>query len=602
MKQITILGASGHGKVVADIARLCGYESIVFLDDDKTKNYCGRYPVAGRCTEWNRSDGDIIVAIGDPAARRQIQESLEPDRLVTLVHPDAVTGEDVVIGRGSVIMAGVVINPGTVVGTGCIVNTAASLDHDCRIGDYVHIAAGAHVAGSVRIKDLTWVGAGSTVSNGITVCGGCIIGAGAVVVEDIRKKGVYAGVPATLRKKALKCVCGDMGSGGRQKKAGRQTSSQKHALVTATLGRTLGFEVSDIKILQELGYTVHCAADFRQDGQDDFRLQGIIRHQTEFVRHPFSPSNLKAYIRLKRLMSDIKPQLVHCHTPVAGVITRIAARRSRKQGTKVLYTAHGFHFYKGAPVRNWLLYYPVEWLLSFWTDVLITINREDYRRAGKYLHAGRTVYIPGVGIDLEKFRRTAKTEEKRRELLQNIRDSLHVLPDALLLVSVGELNRNKNHKTVIRALAGIKNADIHYVIAGTGPYEKRLIKLIHKLGLDDRVHLAGFRNDVDMLYRCGDICVFPSFREGLGLAAIEGMAAGIPLICSATRGSFEYARHMDNAVVCRPGSVKEWRRAIQFLAGHPHVRKQMGRKNKDRAIKFDQKNVKKRMVKLYQNV
>lgn len=557
MKQIIILGASGHGKVVADIARLCGYESIVFLDDDKTKNYCGRYPVAGRCTEWNRSDGDIIVAIGDPAARRQIQESLEPDRLVTLVHPDAVTGEDVVIGRGSVIMAGVVINPGTVVGTGCIVNTAASLDHDCRIGDYVHIAACAHLAGSVRIKDQTWVGAGATVSNGITVCGGSIIGAGAVVMEDIRKKGVYAGVPATLRKKALKYVCGNRGSGGRQKKAGRQTSSQKHVLITATLGRTLGFEVSDIKILQELGYTVHCAADFRQNGQDDFRLQGIIRHQTEFVRHPFSTSNLKAYIRLKRLMSDIKPQLVHCHTPVAGVITRIAARRSRKQGTKVLYTAHGFHFYKGAPVRNWLLYYPVEWLLSFWTDVLITINREDYRRAGKHLHAGRTVYIPGVGIDLEKFRHTVPAKAKRWEL---------GVPDSeIMLLSVGELSIRKNHQLVIRALAGLNHRNFHYFIAGSGELEQSLKQLVDQLCLNRHITFLGFCTDMADLYLAADLFVFPSKQEGMPVALMEAVACKVPVICGRIRGNTDLIQE-ECTFDC--DNVAELAGILQKMLGH----------------------------------
>ena len=440
----------------------------------------------------------------------------------------------------------------------------------------------------------------------------------------------------------------------------------KHAFVTATLGRTLVFEVSDIKILQQLGYTVHCAADFTQEPVDDFQLPGIIRHQTGFARNPFSLSNIKAYVRSGRLLSRIRPQLVHCHTPVAGVITRLAAGKYRKHGAKVFYTAHGFHFYHGAPFRNWLLFYPVEWLLSFRTDVLITINREDYRRAAEHMHAGETVYIPGVGIDTAKFRHADPADAKRRgpgaadseSMLQGepgrrknnqpaaralplsgrpdvgyftagcgvpepelkrlvhkprpdqsvtfpgggLREQMNIPEDALLLVSVGELNRNKNHRTVIRALAELNDADIHYVIAGTGAYEGRLRRLIRVLKLDGRVHLAGFRNDVDRLYRCGDVCVFPSLREGLGRAAIEGMAAGLPLICSASRGSLEYARHMDNAIVCRPENVREWRRAIQFLAAHPDIRAQMGRKNRRRALKFDQKNVREKMTGLYQSV
>ena len=201
MKQIIIMGASGHGKVVADIARLCGYDSIRFLDDDQEKICCGRYPVAGRCRQWDCFDGEIIVAVGNPDVRRHMQQRVDARRLATLIHPDAVVGEDVAIGRGSVVMAGAVINPGTKTGTGCIVNTSASLDHDCRIGDFVHISAGAHAAGNVTVGDGTWIGAGAVVSNDIAICGGCMIGAGAVVVADIHERGIYAGVPAVLRRK-----------------------------------------------------------------------------------------------------------------------------------------------------------------------------------------------------------------------------------------------------------------------------------------------------------------------------------------------------------------------------------------------------------------
>lgn len=196
MKKIVIIGASGHGKVVADIAARCGYTDITFLDDDGKIKSCGRYPVVGDCSRASDVDGDVIVAIGSPAIRRRIQESIAEERLTVLIHPDAVIAEDTLIGKGTVIMAGAVINPGSAIGRGCIVNTCASVDHDCKLGDYVHVAVGAHVAGHVEIGEETWIGAGVTVSNDLKVCDGCMIGAGAVIVKNIEESGTYAGVPA----------------------------------------------------------------------------------------------------------------------------------------------------------------------------------------------------------------------------------------------------------------------------------------------------------------------------------------------------------------------------------------------------------------------
>lgn len=196
MKKLVIIGASGHGKVVADIGVRNGYEEIVFLDDDETVRFCGRYPVIGGYGKLRETEGDVIVAIGDSAIRKSIQETIEGERLVVLIHPSAVIAEGIMIGKGTVIMAGAVINPSSELGEGCIVNTCASVDHDCRLGDYVHLAVGAHVAGHVEIGAGTWVGAGATVSNNVKICGGCMIGAGAVVVRDIEEPGIYVGVPA----------------------------------------------------------------------------------------------------------------------------------------------------------------------------------------------------------------------------------------------------------------------------------------------------------------------------------------------------------------------------------------------------------------------
>lgn len=193
LKKLVIIGASGHGKVIADIAVKNGYEEIVFLDDDERIKECAGFPVVGRVSVANEIDGDKIVAIGNANIREKIQQDL--NELITLIHPAAVISRRVKIGEGSVIMAGAVINSDTIIGKGCIINTCSSVDHDCRIGNFSHVSVGAHIAGSVEIGARTWIGAGSTLINNVKICRDCMIGAGAVVIKDIAKSGTYVGVP-----------------------------------------------------------------------------------------------------------------------------------------------------------------------------------------------------------------------------------------------------------------------------------------------------------------------------------------------------------------------------------------------------------------------
>ncbi len=194
LKKLVIIGASGHGKVIADIAVKNSYEDIVFLDDNESLTECAGFPVVGKTSDAINMDGDKIVAIGNAKIRERIQSKIKD--AVTLIHPNAVISRRVQIGNGTVIMAGAVINSDAEIGDGCIINTGASVDHDCRIGDYAHISVGAHVAGTVEIGERTWLGVGAIVSNNVNICSDCMIGAGAVVVKDIEKSGTYVGVPA----------------------------------------------------------------------------------------------------------------------------------------------------------------------------------------------------------------------------------------------------------------------------------------------------------------------------------------------------------------------------------------------------------------------
>ncbi len=198
-RQLVIIGASGHGKVVADIAKKNGYTEIVFLDDNDKIQECGEYQVVGTSEKsFFYKDRDFIVAIGNCKIREKIQKELEKQgmKIVTLVHPSAILGENVKLGAGTVVVAGVVINSSANIGRGCIINTCSSVDHDCVVRDFVHIAVGAHVAGTVDIGDRTWIGAGAVVSNNVAITSDCMIGAGTAVVKDIEEIGTYMGVPA----------------------------------------------------------------------------------------------------------------------------------------------------------------------------------------------------------------------------------------------------------------------------------------------------------------------------------------------------------------------------------------------------------------------
>ena len=204
-KELVIIGASGQGKVVADIAlKLQKYEKIVFLDDNTETKDCMGIPVVGSSKDIEKyiNEADVFVAIGNAKIRRKIMEELELKgaTIPTLIHPKAVISEWVTIGAGTVLMAGAVVNANTVIGKGCIINTCSSVDHDCCLGDFVHIAVGAHIAGTVKIGNEVFVGAGVVIKNNVNVCENCVVGAGAAVVKDIGESGTYVGVPARRKK------------------------------------------------------------------------------------------------------------------------------------------------------------------------------------------------------------------------------------------------------------------------------------------------------------------------------------------------------------------------------------------------------------------
>lgn len=380
----------------------------------------------------------------------------------------------------------------------------------------------------------------------------------------------------------------------------------KKVLMVATVPSMIGqFNMDNIQILIELGYEVHVACNFKdrsiwpQNRINEFVGQlknlEIVYHQIEFSR---SPKNVKlirkSFCQMNLMVKEEQFEFVHCHTPMAGAISRLACY---KNNIRVIYTAHGFHFYKGAPLRNWLVYYPIEKVLSQWTDVLITINQEDYQRAKEKFHAKKTVYVPGVGVDIEKIcKESVDVEKKKKEL--------GVRQDEIMLLSVGELNENKNHSAVIKALGEIKRQDekcagrLRYFIAGKGEQQDKLMEIANSLGVN--LHLLGFRNDVPRLLKVADIFLLPSIREGLNVSLMEAMVSKLPIVCSRIRGNTDLVEEGKGGFLFEPMEENDILDKLKKITKMPQKEFcNFGEYNFQKIQKFSSKAVKKKMHSIY---
>lgn len=359
-------------------------------------------------------------------------------------------------------------------------------------------------------------------------------------------------------------------------------------LYITTIGTTMNFFTRYIQSLLKEGHTVDIATNENASKVADcYREWGCKVYSISCTRSPLNKGTFKAIKEIRAIVKDGGYELVHCHTPIAAMCTRLACKKLRKSGVKVIYTAHGFHFYKGAPKKNWMLFYTIEKLCARHTDVLITINREDYALAERKMKAKRIAYVPGVGIDLEKFSQPSVTrEDKRREL--GIPDS------STLLLSVGELNQNKNHETVIRAIANMEN--VRYLIAGKGGLDGYLQGLIDELGMTDRVQLLGYRSDIRELLIASDVFVFPSYREGLSVSVMEAMASGLSVVCSRIRGNTDLVDEKGGAHF-NPHSVEDCRNAIESVLSADMS--EHGKYNKEKIKAFSCETVDKLMREIY---
>lgn len=304
------------------------------------------------------------------------------------------------------------------------------------------------------------------------------------------------------------------------------------------------FHLPYLKWFKEQGWEVHVAA------LGDIILPFVDeKFNIPIQRSPFNTKNILAYKKLKEIILKNEYKIIHCHTPMGGVLARLAARNTRKKNTKVIYTAHGFHFYKGAPLINWLIYYPIEKLLSYHTDCLITINQEDYQLAKKRgFRAKEIKKVHGVGVNIDHFKAVNHLQKCK------MRGNYGYKSDDFLLFYAAEFNKNKNHQLLIDTIAvikeGIPNAKL--LLAGDGPLLEECRQAAVKLGVQEMIHFLGYRTDIKELLKICDIAVASSLREGLPVNIMEAMASSLPIVATINRGHIELINNGVNGFLISP--------------------------------------------------
>ena len=355
----------------------------------------------------------------------------------------------------------------------------------------------------------------------------------------------------------------------------------KRILITSTDLMMVQFLVPHVINLSENGFRVEIACSNVGGRVEEIRskLKNYVKkiHIVRLKRSPLAPVNFLGYQDMKRIINCGHFDLIWTNEPVMGVVTRLAARTARKNGTKVMYMTHGFHFFKGAPKKNWLIFYNIEHWASRLCDVITTINREDYRWAKK-MHAPVVKYIHGIGINPERLNKIDNRSDIRQELRLNEND--------FLCISVGELNENKNHQVVIKALGQLKDPDIHYIICGKGDQLENLKNLAKEQGVQKNIHFLGYRMDVLDICSQSDLFVFPSHREGLPIAPLEAMYCGLPLITSDIRGLADYMKEGKTGYLTDPDDVNSFASKIRKLKDDPQLREEIGNNNKKAVVLF----------------
>lgn len=353
----------------------------------------------------------------------------------------------------------------------------------------------------------------------------------------------------------------------------------KKALFVATVDIHIRvFHLPYLKLLKEMGYEVHVATN-----GDEIFPNCDKKYQICVERNPFKLNNIKAIKQLKKIINEEKYDMIHCHTPMGSVVTRLAAKKARKNyKTRVIYTAHGFHFYKGAPIVNWMMYYPIEKILSKYTDDLITINKEDYNLA-KSKFKTKVHYIPGVGIDESKFDFEMTSKEK-----QELRKSLGLKKDDFVMIYPAELSFRKNQEWLVNTLKKIieKNKKIHLLLPGKDGLNGKINNLINDLELTENVHLLGFRKDIPKLMRISNLSISTSKQEGLPVNIMEAMYTGLPIIATDCRGNSDLIDNGKSGFIIQQNDSKDLVNKINKIYNKEIDIKELSKNSKEKSKKY----------------
>lgn len=367
-------------------------------------------------------------------------------------------------------------------------------------------------------------------------------------------------------------------------------------LLTATVqSHICQFHRPLVEVLRQHGCQIHVAARDNLAEKNGLKLDFADKvYNVPFSRSPKSADNIAAYKQLKAIIEKENYDIIHCNTPMGGIVTRLAAKKARKNGTKVFYTAHGFHFYKGAPAQNWALYYPIEKAMASLTDVLITITREDEKLARDKRFKTKVAYIHGVGVNEKKYTSVGQEDNWCFRVSQGY-------DERFVILCTGELNRNKNQKTVIEAVSMLreKYPQILLLLAGNGAEEQNLRSKIKELQLEDNAVLLGYRTDLEKYTNACDIVVSASFREGLPLNIMEAMLCGKPVVASMNRGHRELIEHGKTGFLVQADDAEGFAEQIEDLLLSTQLREEMAEQERIFVRNFTMEAVKKELRKIY---
>ena len=365
---------------------------------------------------------------------------------------------------------------------------------------------------------------------------------------------------------------------------------KKLLFISNITNKITNFSYPSYLACKKLGFEFHLAANLDNFDFENNPYKDIIFHNIHCERNPLSLKNIKSYKSVNKIIQEYNIDYIHCNTPIGGVLGRLCGRKNKVN--KIIYTVHGFHFYKGAPILNWLIYYPIEKLLSHFTDVLITINEEDYQisKKMKLKKNGNRYKVNGVGINVKEYQDVKVDKEK-------IRNALGFKKDDFICIGIGRIEANKNYEMTIKGIVKANIDNCHLIICGEGPDKESIKNLSKQLGIENKIHLIGYRNDIKELLSISDCYISTSKREGLPRALMEAMASGLPCIVSNIRGNSDLVENEVNGFLV--SNTEDLKKYLFMIYDNKELRNKISLINREEIKRFDTYCIKEKILEIY---